>query len=297
MLTELLILIIIGLMAGTLGGLLGIGGSVIIIPGLLLVFGPAQHKYQGAAMIVNFFVAFPAAVQHYRAGAILRPIVRDMIPAATISVLAGVWLSAGPWFRGEDEIYLSRLFGGFLLYVVVYNMNRLRRSRPLPDIDEDAASKKGHWKNILGVGVPMGLAGGLLGIGGGALAVPLQQVFLRMPLRRAIANSATTIVPLSFLGAIYKNYSNTQMGIPFREALSLALPLIPAAIVGAILGARLTHAIPRRALRVALIVLLAYAGIELLRRPWPEDSDSQQQKKATTDTAVIDKSPLNHMDL
>ena len=66
---EMLILMAIGLCAGLLGGLLGIGGSVVMIPAMSVIFGPAQHLYQGAAMIVNFFVVIPAVIQHRRAGA------------------------------------------------------------------------------------------------------------------------------------------------------------------------------------------------------------------------------------
>ena len=96
--------------------------------------------------------------------------------------------------------------------------------------------------------------------------MPLQQVFLRMPLRRAIANSAATILPLSLIGAICKNYANARAGVPLPEALKLALFLIPTAIIGGLLGGRLTHLLPRWVLRVAVILLMCYAGVSLIRR-------------------------------
>lgn len=259
-------LVLIGLVAGVIGGLLGIGGSVVMIPGMTLVFGTDQHLYQGAAMIVNFFVVGPAVVQHFRARAVVTPIVRMTIPSAIVGVVAGVWLSAGPWFQGENQLYLARLFGAFLFYVAGYNVYRLLLTPALPDMDDARARTLGGWRIALAVGLPTGLIGGLLGIGGGAIAVPLQQVILRVPLRRAIANSAVTILPLSLVGATYKNYCNAQAGIPFAGAATLAAFLIPTAIAGGFLGGQLVHRAPRRMLRVAFILLMLYAGFALLQR-------------------------------
>jgi uncharacterized membrane protein YfcA len=265
---DVVIELAIGLVSGGLGGLLGIGGSVIMIPAMTLVFDQGQHLYQGAAMIMNFFVALPAASQHFRAKAVLRPVIRVTIPTSVAGVLLGVWLSSGWWFHGKNEMYLSRLFGAFLLYAVGYNVYRFFSSYRLPDIDEAAARSIPWWKSALALGLPMGLIAGLLGVGGGIVAVPLQQVILRMPLRRAIANSAVTIVPLSIIGAVYKNVANAHAGVEVRESLLLALCLIPTAMMGGFIGGRLAHTAPRKALRLAVIVLMCYGGINMLtRRP------------------------------
>lgn len=267
---ELLILPAIGLVAGVLGGLLGVGGSVLMIPAMMLLLpNPNQHLYQGAAMIVNFFVILPAVVQHHRAGGILKPVIRVTIPVATLSVLLGVWLSHGPWFLGGNEVYLSRTFGAFLIYAAGYNGYRLFSQRRLPEMDDETARSLPKWKIALAVAFPMGAVGGLLGIGGGAMAVPSQQIFLRIPLRRAIANSAATILTLSVAGAVFKNIANAHVGIPFADSVRLAAWLIPTAIVGGYIGGRLTHLLPRELLRIAVIVLMLYGGLAMLRRPFP----------------------------
>jgi len=268
MCAEQFALIAIGLVAGLFGGLLGVGGSVIMIPAMHLIIGPNQHLYQGAAMMVNFFVALPAVIQHQRVKAILSPIIRVTIPSAIVGVLIGVWLSSGSWFAGTNEVYLSCLFGGFLFYVAAYNLYRLYSTRSLPDIDTAKARSIPAWKIALCVGIPSGLAGGLLGIGGGAVAVPAQQVFLKMPIRRAIANSAANILLLSIIGAAYKNYNNVQAGLALTSSIKLALYLIPTAIVGGYIGGHLTHVLRRGILRVVLILLLCYGGYSLVRRPF-----------------------------
>src|SRR5687768_11714788 len=162
---DLLILAAIGIVAGTFGGLLGIGGSIFIIPALTILFGPDQHLYQGAAMMVNFFVIWPSLIQHHRARAILPPIIKAMIPAAIIGVVLGVWFSSQKWFQGDNEVYLSRIFGAFLLYEAAYNVYRLFSKYQLPDIDPKTAAAIPVLKPAILVGFPMGLVGGLLGIG------------------------------------------------------------------------------------------------------------------------------------
>lgn len=290
MATEYLTLMAIGLVGGLAGGLLGIGGSVVMIPGMSLCFGPDQHLYQGAAMMVNFFVVLPAILPHLEAGAVLRPIVRRTIPFAIVGVVVGVWASSGWWFRGTNEIWLSRIFGLFLFYVAGYNIYRLFRTRPLPDVDAPAARKLSGWRIALLVGLPTGLLGGLLGIGGGAIAVPLQQLVLRIPLRRAIANSAVTILPLSFAGAIYKNITNAQAGIPFVESFRLAAFLVPTAIVGGYLGGKLTHLVGRRWLRLAFTLLMIYAGYSLVTRS--EGQDDIRRPAPIRPSRWVDRSAL-----
>lgn len=263
---EQVLLLTIGLVAGTVGGLLGVGGSIIMIPAMTLFLGPDQHLYQGAAMMVNFCVVLPAFYHHRKARAILESVVKPMVPFAALGVIIGVWLSCGDWFRGDRQIHLTKIFGYFLFYEVAYNLYRLVSNRRLPAMDEVAAGALPAWKVALAVGLPTGLVGGLLGVGGGVVAVPLQQLILRVPLNRAIANSAATIIPLSVIGATFKNIENSAAGIPFGNSLHLALLLAPTAILGGYLGARLTHVVPRRALRLAFVLFMSYAAIMLIRR-------------------------------
>ena len=87
--TLLLFSAVIGLSAGLLGGLLGIGGSVLIIPGLILYMsaagtydGTEQHLIQAAAMICNVFIAAPAVIAHWRNRAVMLPVIVWLAPSA-----------------------------------------------------------------------------------------------------------------------------------------------------------------------------------------------------------------------
>lgn len=67
--TQILILILIGLMAGFVGGSLGVGGGIIIIPALVLFLGLSQQQAQGTSIaVLSVPVALVAAVNYYKGG-------------------------------------------------------------------------------------------------------------------------------------------------------------------------------------------------------------------------------------
>jgi len=248
-------LALIGLVAGVAGGLLGIGGSIVMIPGMNELFGPRQHLHQAAAMIVNFFVVVPAVYQHARVRAVSWPIVRALAPAAVLSVLLGVAASETAIFAGRNQAYLTMLFAAFMFSIGATDLYRMARRRggdgqgPVPRVPA--------WKTALLVGLPTGFTSGLLGVGGGIMAVPLQRRLLAVPLRSAIANSAATIIALSLVGAPLKNIAVASSGAaPWWEPVGLAAVLIPTAMIAAFFGGRLTHVLPVAHVRVAFILVL-----------------------------------------
>jgi len=163
---------LIGLTAGLLGGLLGIGGSIIIIPGMIFYFsytaqgysGQAQHELQAAAMICNLFIAAPAVSAHRRVNAIMKPVVVRLIPAALVGIFLGVAASNSSTFARENGHYLAMILSGFMAYVVLYNLIRLLGKGSLAK-EFDPAKRISTWKIFL-VGLPMGLTAGLLGVSG-----------------------------------------------------------------------------------------------------------------------------------
>ncbi len=260
---DIFSLIALGMVAGTLGGLLGIGGSMIMIPVLTLFLGRDQHLSQATAMIVNVFVAAPAAWQHHRNNAVRWDVFRVMLPVAAVAILIGVAAS-----NQLDGSVLRRIFGAFLLYMVVLNVTRLIRGRPQPSLDEQrtGAARTGS------VGGIMGFMAGLLGIGGGGIAVPLMQRVCHLPLRQSIATSSAVMCLSAGLGAIHKNASLAMnpalagadsAGIAL-ESLAIAGVLIPTAIVGGLLGSTLTHRLPLTVVQVVFILLLSWVSLQML---------------------------------
>ncbi|PCI35643.1 MAG: permease [Flavobacteriaceae bacterium] len=112
-LTTLLLLIIIGLCAGILSGLVGVGGGILMVPMFLLFLGITQHNAQGLSLAVMLPpVTFLAVYNYHKQGAI------DWKVAAVVSVMFIV----GGYFGSKlalqiDQKLLKKIFGGFMLIV------------------------------------------------------------------------------------------------------------------------------------------------------------------------------------
>lgn len=272
----LLALVTIGLLAGTLGGMLGVGGSVLMIPALAILFGTGenQHLYQAAAMTVNVAVAVPAAMRHRQAGALVPKVLQWMLPVALIAIVIGVLASNLPIFKDQaGGRWLGRVLAVFLIYVIILNLLKLRTPKEQRDTETLDAAKTTPIRCGF-IGWVMGFTGGLLGVGGGGLAVPLQQTIARLPLRNAIANSSFVMVFSATLGAALKvgtlgsHFDDSQLTRPaWQTALILAALLAPTAILGARLGAKLTHTLPLVYVRIAFVLLMIVAALKMAALP------------------------------
>jgi uncharacterized membrane protein YfcA len=252
---EILVLVVVGLVSGALGGLLGIGGSTIMIPVLTIILKKDQHLSQAIGMIVGVFVAAPAMTQHLRARAVRKDVVLRMLPFGLVFIILGVM--ASDLLDGED---LKKIFGVFLMYVVFANAYRLIAGKPEPHVSEERTG----WGPCAFVGTVMGFSAGLLGIGGGAISVPLLQRVCNLPLRQCIGTTTAVMGITAAVGSFRKNMTLPDQGLSIVESLITSAWLIPTAIVGSLIGATLTHALPLKYVRVAFILLMGWAGLEML---------------------------------
>jgi uncharacterized protein len=111
--SELIILIATGLAAGTLSGLFGIGGGIIVVPALVFFLGLTQHQAQGTSL---FFMVFPVglmgAMNYYKHGYVNMKFAIVLVIAFFIGSFLGSELSVN-----VPEKLLRKLFG--LLFFVV----------------------------------------------------------------------------------------------------------------------------------------------------------------------------------
>lgn len=254
---------ILGLAAGALGGMLGIGGSIIMIPVLTVILRRDYQLSQAVAMIVNVFVSLPALIQHHRAKAVRWDIMGRMLPAGLVLILIGV--EASNHLDGE---VLKKLFAVFLIYMIADNMYHMASNKSEPEPHEHRAG----WLNSSAIGGLTGFVAGILGIGGGNIAVPLLQRFARLPLRQCIATAAAFMCVSASIGAVRKNLTlshlvdsqGVNLGLDYQQSLQITAFLAPTAIIGGLFGGKLTHALPLNWVRLAFIVLLAWASAEML---------------------------------
>lgn len=258
-LIEILELLGVGLAAGVIGGMVGIGGSVIMIPALAMVFhGRAwddQHLFQASAMVVNVAVSLPAALRHAKANAVPRELVRYLLPATVAAIAVGVFIS-----NAINQGALRRLFALFLVYVAGGTLLKVFRGHA----DHDAEKAVITPGRGLAIGATTGALGGVLGIGGGLVSVPMAHWLCRLPLRQCIAASASVMVWSSGLGAALKLSTLGSLDLRWQDALMMSVALAPTALIGGYLGAGLTHRLPLTAMRLVfagvIIVLAAKMG-------------------------------------
>lgn len=161
---DITMLVLIGLVAGVLGGMLGIGGSVVIVPALvILTVGRdwhSQHLFQASAMAVNVIVSIPAAMKHRAKGAIRGDLFKIVMPSCMLAIVLGVFAS-----NFVDGQLLKKFFGGFLLILAATEALRfLPRRGGSPPGDPEPMVTVPRAATVGGV---MGFLAGLLGIGGG----------------------------------------------------------------------------------------------------------------------------------
>lgn len=261
---ELLSLLVLGLLSGALGGLVGVGGSIVIIPVLTLLLDRDQHLSQAAAMIINVLVAAASLLQHHRAGAVRWDVVGRLVPFGLVLVLVGVAVS-----NAVDGEILMKIYGAFLLYVIAFSVMKLIDDhRP----DPQPTPPKISWPRVGAVGSTMGFVAGLLGIGGAPVSIPMLQRINHLPLRQAIGVTSAAMVITSGIGAVGKNLtlstltdaSGQSLGLSFLDSFLLASFLAPTAVLGALAGARLAHVLPVRWVRAAFILLMIWASAKML---------------------------------
>ena len=277
-----------GLFGGMIGGLLGIGGSVGIIPLATIFISPDKQQLQCAAMLCNVAVASTAYRRYLMAGKIEWTFARRIVPAAIVFVLAGVAASTV-----IDASSFRVMFAAFLMVVAVREFRLLAiGSEHSPDDARELSPARGA-----GIGAIMGFLSGLLGIGGGVVGVPLMRAWARIPMKRAVVTSVCTMVPLAMVGATMKSITlwNTPVDangatmstlaagsaaattstaassvtIPSNAlipALWIAACLIPTAMVGSWIGATINVHVTGKAVRWVLATYLPLAAAWMA---WP----------------------------
>jgi len=102
----------VGLVAGLIGGMLGVGGGTIAVPGMVLLLGVDQHIAQGVSLSAMLLMALVGAIVHYRQGNVKLSMVLLIAPSAVAFSLLGAW--AAGMVSAE---WLTRVFAIFLLVI------------------------------------------------------------------------------------------------------------------------------------------------------------------------------------
>ncbi len=259
--TEWIIYLATGAFAGTLAGLLGVGGGLIIVPILALSFasqgiaGEVQmHLAVGTSLATIIFTSLSSVYAHQRRGAVSWPAFRAMTPGIILGAFLGAVIA-----RWLPTFSLRTLFGLFELFVAIQMALSLK---PAPH-----RSLPGRL-GMSGAGVIIGSLSALVGVGGGTLTVPFL-LWCNVTIHRAIATSAACGLPIAVAGAtgfVISGWHNALLpewssGYLYWPAL---LGVVSASILFAPLGARLAHSMPTLVLKRLFALLLLGLALRML---------------------------------
>ena len=214
----LLALFGIGLVVGFVAGLIGIGGGVLIVPFLYFFYAHPQWAdftlpsslQVAVAHATSLFVILPTAIRgsisYSKAGLIEWRVALPVALAAVLGAVAGARLAIV-----LPGAVLKLAFGVFLVASATQLV--LRRG---------SAENQTVNTNILattGTGLLVGLLSGMMGVGGGILALPLLMYLLHVDIRRAAATSLAIVGFAACSGVI--TYALSGAGVPDRPPFSL----------------------------------------------------------------------------
>lgn len=257
-----LFFILIGVFAGFLSGLLGIGGGTVLVPGLLFAFSHAglpiqlqMHLATSTALASIIFSSFVAVIHQQRSFSINWPLFRQLAPGMIIGIVVGALIAL---FLSTQVLKL--LFSLFLFLVafkILFN-----RSQPGKQIIKLTLLEK------CSLGFFIGIISGLLGIGGGAIAVP---VFLRLGLstHHAIATSSACVLLLAIIGALTFTLTGLHVqNLPAGSGGFVYWPAVIGVSIGSMLvvplGTHLGKRLPGHFLRKIFAFFLLMVGITFL---------------------------------
>ncbi len=261
MLVSILVYLACGAVAGVLAGLLGVGGGIVIVPMLGLIFPklgvPADyvhHMALGTSLASIVVTSISSSRAHYARGAVRIDIFRRITPGILVGTFVGGLVAAA-----LPTTFLKGFFVCFLYYVSVQMFMDIKpkASRDLPGL-----------AGMSGVGGVIGLVSSFVGIGGGTLSVPFMG-FCNVPMHTAVGTSAAIGFPIAVAGAI--SYIVGGWGMPDLPAGSLGYVnlialagLASASFCTAPFGAKLAHSLPVKTLKRGFAVFLFLMATRML---------------------------------
>lgn len=298
--SDIIILLVTGGIAGVLAGLFGIGGGIVLVPGLLYVFtaqgleGHIMHMAVGTSLAIIIPTGWASARGHFRKGAFNKQAFANWAPGIVIGVMCGSFLAA--LLDGEDLKAIFAVAICVLAVLMQIDPQKIKawRQRQKPLIaglksDDasacEASADEGQSPRItvpapaakiltpLGVGV--GALSSLMGIGGATMTVPAMSL-LGMHIRESVATAAAIgiliAVPAAAGFAVIGMAEGAQVpNVPFAigyiHVLAAAI-ILPASIACTKLGLALAHRLPFKNLKQFFALFMVLVALRMLWSVW-----------------------------
>ncbi len=279
---ELIILLIIGALAGVMSGMFGIGGGAIIVPLLMVFLGFEQTTANGTSLAALLLpVGLFGAIEYYRSDKL------KIYPALAVAV----GLTAATWFGASLALNVPRellkgMYGIFLIYYAWRYLAPRQWYKEWRGIEAEAKVKNdsdvdGKSPRVilicLGIGLLAGVASGLFGIGGGVVIVPFTMTILGFDQKLANGTSLGALLLPVGLPGVWRYMQAEEASIVAGPdflisflpqygdvALWTAAPLAILLLIGAFFGARLTLSLPTKTVKRLYGAFLLFVGLRFL---------------------------------
>ena len=263
----MLALILIGIGAGVLGTLFGVGGGIIFIPVLTILFDLSASEAV-AVSLVGIIAASTGAASYY---------VKKDLANVRLGLLLEITTTVGAMIGAMIAMYVSNwillcIFGCVLIYSAMSMILRPERIvEPTDDegvmsfsyTDEKDCSQRRYkvenTKTGLLICTAAGAMSSMTGVGGGTIKVPLMNVHMHVPMKVSSATSSYMIGITAFSGAIIY-FLHGDLLLDYAAAIAIG------AFIGSLIGTRISkhlNAAPMR--RYFSILLLAISVIIFLK--------------------------------
>lgn len=244
----------LGFAAGVLGGLLGIGGGVLIVPGLVFFLGFEQHRAQGTSLAAALLLSVTGVLTYSSHGHVDLRLAIEIAAGGVIGAVVGARVVSR--IRSRT---LRRLFSLFIFALAVA-MIANGRAIETAAVRPDAVGPLLGSLIAVGTGFVTGFISALLGIGGGVVMVPAMVVLLDVPQHTAQGVSLAAIIPTALTAMLM----HAAMGnVEFRVGKWVGV----GGAIGALIGATVAASLATHHLRVAFgIFLIVLALLMALRK-------------------------------
>lgn len=251
---EFQIVLVLGLAVGVglALGLLGGGGSILMVPLLTYVAGMEPKEAVAASLFVVGATSLVSVLAHARTGNV----------RWRTGLVFGAAGMAGAFLGGLAGGYLpgTLLMIAFALMMVATSVTMIRGRRKVPDGSGETGALP--LRRVVLDGLAVGAVTGLVGAGGGFLVVPALMLLGGLAMRAAVATSLLVIAMKSFAGLT--GYLTT---VSLDWALVAAVTAL--AVAGSLLGSLLTSRVPEAALRKGFGVFVLFMGVFVLAQELP----------------------------
>ena len=244
-----------GFAAGTLGGLLEIGGGIVLMPFLRFWVGLSPATAAGTCVVAVFCTTLSGSYRHHRLGHVdiksVLPVIGAGAVATAVFSLAFLWITAREHWLDLGTGVVFSLISVRMIVEGVFES----RDRTAGRID--ALQVRGQLAKQVAIGAAGGVLPGLLGIGTGGVLVPAFSLILKTSIKTAIGCSLVCFSANALISSVFK----LSQGY---VDLAVAGPACMGTLVGAWLGATLNRRFPSAALKVVFGAVFAYVSLRFI---------------------------------